>query len=373
MSASQDANFKLLKTLFPFYLLPETVLAQIAVSSIRRVFIAGESVFTPGEPANALHIIISGTVRLRGKQKKNTKDLAFLNRGDLFGLEALSRDHEYSTLALCDTRAVIQTIQRETLFAASSEDATLQRALNMLRRSHAFSRDLDLAWLSAEEPVVLVSRRHPFILISRILLWGSLALLFFGLFLYLAFTSASSSSFFIFLAILFLCSGLGVAAWSALEWSNDYLIVTHRRVTLQQQMVGFYEGRQESPWDAVLSIGMDSSVWSRMIGYGTVTVRSYTGDLHLERLPEPDLIYALLEWTRERVANERRRDDRARIREALAARLENRSNPDMASNPRTWVGNEDSMYQSGSFSDFLARFSICEMSAGGASPITHTG
>jgi len=269
-----------------------------------------------------LHIVISGTVRLRGKQKKNTKDLAFLTRGDLFGLEALSHDHEYSTLALCDTRAVILTIPGETLFAASSEDNTLQRAIKMLRRSDAFTRNLDLAWLSPEEPLVLVSRRHPFILITRVLLWGSLALLLFGLFLYLAFTATSSPSFFIFLAILFLCSGLGVAAWSALEWSNDYLIVTHRRVTLQQQMVGFYEGRQESPWDAVLSIGMDSSVWSRMIGYGTVTVRSYTGDLHLERLPEPDLIYALLEWTRERVANERRRDDQARIREALAARLE---------------------------------------------------
>lgn len=372
MAGSEEANLNFLKTLFPFYLLPEEILFKLAAASRRRAYSAGESIFKPEDDAAFMCVVVSGTIRLRGKKNKNTKDIAFLTAGDLFGIESLGHEYAFKTLALCDTRAVVLFLPAESLHEAAETDAGFKRVLRMLRRSDSFSRKLDLAWLSPEEPILLVSRRHPFILVTRLLLWGSLTLAVFAFLLYQSFTATTASSFFLFLSILALCAGSGVALWSALEWTNDYLIVTKRRVTMQRQMVGFYEGRQESPWEAVLSIGLDTSALSRVIGFGTVTVRSYTGDLRLERLPEPDLVYALLETTRQRVVIEKRRDDRARIREALAARLEKREPAGGKLAKKVRPQDDGMMYNSGSLSDMLARFfGLRLVSQGGITYHTH--
>ena len=372
MSGSQEANFNFLKTLFPFYLLSDETLLDMAATARRKAFNAGDSIFAPDQAANMLCLVVSGTIRLRGKRRKTTRDLAFLTSGDLFGLESLGREQVYKTLALCETRTVALLITVASLWKAAENEHIFKRVITMLHRTDLFARRLDLDWLTPEEPILLVSRRHPFILITRLLLWGTLTLALFAFLLYQSFTSATASSFFLFLSIFCLCLGGGVSLWSALEWSNDYLIVTKRRVTMQRQLVGFYEGRQESPWEAVLSVGLDTTAWSRVIGFGTVTVRSYTGDLLLERLPEPDLVFALLETTRQRMAMEKRHDDAARIREALTSRLEGRENTRGKLAKKSRPQEDGMMYSSGSISDFLARFfGLRLVSQGGITYHTH--
>jgi CRP-like cAMP-binding protein len=372
MSAAGEANFNLLKTIFPFYLLTDETLQAMAVAARRRAFNPGETVFAVDQEAEFLGVVVSGTIRLRGKRNNTTKDLAFLTSGDLFGLEALGNDGEFKTLALCESRSVVLMIPRQSLHQAAAEEHIFKRVISMLHRSDAFSRRVNLPWLTPDEPILLVSRRHPFVLITRLALWGTLSLALFAFLLYQSFMSTTTSGFLLFLAILALCVGSGVTAWSALEWSNDYVIVTRRRVTMQRQMVGFYEGRQESPWEAVLSVALDTTAWSRVIGYGTVTVRAYTGDLRLERLPEPDLVFALLETTRQRLAVDKRRDDQARIREALTSRLEKRQSPAGKLEKKSLPADDGMIYRSGSVSDFLARFfGLRFVSQGGITYHTH--
>ncbi len=94
------------------------------------------------------------------------------------------------------------------------------------------------------------------------------------------------------LAFLALGFGLFVTAWSALEWSNDYFILTKDRVLMQRMLIGMFDSRQETPMTAVLSTGLERSFLGRLIGFGTVTARAYTGDLALPNLPDPDLVFA---------------------------------------------------------------------------------
>lgn len=372
MSGSETANFTFLKSLYPFYLIAEESLAEIARASERMVYGAAESIYKDGDEVDFLYFIVSGTVRIRGKRKKNTKDLAFLNRGDLFGIDGLTQDQLAHTLAYCDSRVVVIRIPRDVLLEAASHDSTLRRALRMLLKSSELSRKLDITWLTPEEPMLLVTRRHVYFLFTRLLFWGTLTLAAFAVPLYFAFTTVSSSSFFLFLSILLLCIGGVICIWAGLEWTNDYIIITSRRVSSQRQMVGFYEGRQESPMDAVLSIGVDSSAWGRIIGFGSVTVRSYTGDLRLEKLPEPDLVSALLESARRQKEIERKHDDHARIRETLTHRLEDHGKPGTKPIADSRVKIDGLIYNSGSLSDLLARFfNLRVVSQGGVTYRTH--
>ena len=372
MSATEAANLQFLKSLFPFYLLQPESTAELAKSAERLVYPNAETIFNAGEELNYLYIIVSGTVRIRGKIKKSTKDIAFLRRGELFGFDALANDQVSHFLAMCDSRVVIVRIPRDTLKHVAASDVKLRNALRMLSRSSNLARKLTVSWLSPEEPILLISRRDVYFLLTRVVLWGLVTLTGFALLLYAAFTSTSSSSFLLFLSILTLGVGTAMCTWAGLEWTNDYIIITQRRVTSQRQLVGFYEGRQESPMDAVLSIGVDTSAWGRAIGYGTVTVRSYTGDLRLEKVPEPDLLAALLESTRQQAATARKRDDQERIREILADRLQHPEKPHMLPPSANRPQDDRMIYNSGSLSDSLAHFfNLRVVSQGGVTYHTH--
>jgi len=70
MSGSQEANFNFLKTLFPFYLLSDETLLDMAATARRKAFNAGDSIFAPDQAANMLCLVVSGTIRLRGSAER---------------------------------------------------------------------------------------------------------------------------------------------------------------------------------------------------------------------------------------------------------------------------------------------------------------
>lgn len=154
--------------------------------------------------------------------------------------------------------------------------------------------------------------------------------------------------------ISLLVSGV-LTAWAALEWSNDYFFITRERVLVQKKLLGFFESRQESPFSAILSTGLDTSFFGRALDYGAINLRSYTGNLRFNQLPAADLIYELLENQRNRIERETRHDDQDDMREMLEQRLGGDPVRPAVRQRRT-SPEQSSMYQSGSILDLLARF-----------------
>lgn len=358
MQTSSGTNLAFLKTIYPFHLLTDLELAEIAPLVERRAYSEGTVLFRYGELADFLYIIQSGTVKIQCKRKSVESDLEMLTEGELFGEEALGGDGTRQTAAVCTGRVILLRISSALLQQMADANPPLRDAFHLLFNSAGLNRRIDLPWRTPAEPVLLITRRHSFFLIARMVSLGVLALAAFSLLLYLSFTSKTMPVFLLFAAILALGVGLFFCAWSGVEWLNDYFIITRERVISQRQMIGFFEGRQESPLSAILSTGMDSTIWGRTIGFGTIVVRSYTGDLRMDKLPHPELIYGLLESRRQRNTVENRREVQARISEALNQRLHPEKTPVKPSNSRVHEEHSQGIYDSNSIGDLIARFFV---------------
>jgi hypothetical protein len=345
-----------LKRLFPFNLLGETEL--IAISPLFEIaeYSKDSSVFSSGEVPDYLYFILSGNVKVIShspKTKGRENDLA---TGDHFGEEVLSSTDYRLSDAMCMTDTRLLRINKEDLSRLRNQYPAVNKAFNLIYRTYKFWTRLDLPWLGNDEKVLLISRRHSFFLFLRIILVGGAGLIGSGFLLSLAITPTGVSVGLLVLALFILFFGSFITAWAALEWTNDYFFITSERVLAQKKIAGFYDSRQESPYSAILSTGLESTIWGRAIGYGTIHLRSYTGDLSFKRLPFPDVIYELLEFQRHRAARETRQQDRGNIRETLQKRLDGtaagREHPAL-SDLRPDI---TTTYSSGSILDLLARF-----------------
>ena len=355
MLETKQTTFPLLQGVFPFSDLDQRTLAQIAPLIERCNYAAGVTLYEPTQDANYFYFILSGQVEIFLPEKKDIKLLAVLNPFDHFGEDALADFCIRHTQAVSKTRVLLLRISRSNLHKLQEISPMLRRVFKMFLRSYQILCKLQLPWRQAQETVYLLSRRHVFFLWIRIIPILVLTLaLFYGL-LYLGFTVHHGSALWIIFAFLILGFGVVIGSWAAMEWSNDYYILTRDRVIMQKKVVGVFDGRQETPMSAILSTGMDSTFFGRVFGFGAVTARAYTGDMRLNKLPDPDLVYALLEHRRRSLLHEQRRQEQEGMQSILQERLKS---PEVR-NTRPLPRHEPPMavsYYTDSISDLLARF-----------------
>ena len=345
-----------LKSIFPFSQLRDDELVRIAPFFEQVAFPAGATIFSDGYPAGEVFFILSGQVKLTCRQKNKSKTLGLLGAGDHFGDEALVREHLYETRAVCQTQVSALRIRGSKTRAIADSSTDVRGAFNFFNKTQQMACREKTPWRNESEAVVLMSRRHPFFLVLRVLVTGILSLLAFSFLLFASLESKDSSPFLLILSFLALIAGACLCGWSAFEWTNDYFVITQDRVLVQKKLVGFYESRRESPINAILSVGIDTSFFGRMMGYGSVTVRTYTGDLRFDRLPSPYLIHALLETRREKAANQMQTAEKDEIRVALSSRKQGTASQKTAESKSRPQDFSQEGYDSGSFSDLLARF-----------------
>ncbi len=111
------------------------------------------------------------------------------------------------------------------------------------------------------------------------------------------------------------------AGWNALDWANDYSIVTSLRIAWMERLYGLYDSRQEAPLSTIQSIDVQTTQLGRIFGYGNVIVRTYTGPLVLPDVEYPEDVASMIRqhWEQSRVTN--KRDEISQIEQTLRRRL----------------------------------------------------
>jgi uncharacterized membrane protein YdbT with pleckstrin-like domain len=345
----------ILKTIFPFTLLNEAEIKKFAYSFEQVNFPAGATIFSDGYPANDLYFILSGSVKVTFHKKNHDEVIGTFSAGDHFGEESLTANKLHQTRAICLSDVSVLRIKGRKARVIGEAFPQIRNVFSLFQKTFHLSCSENLPWRSDAEGIELFSRRHPFFFIIKILVVSGISLVVFSALLFFALASKNSFGLLLGLSCLAALAGFGLCMWSALEWANDFFIITHDRVTVQKKLIGYYESRHESPVSAILSVGIDTSLLGRLLGYGTVTVRTYTGDLRFERLPFPYLIHELLEIRRQDAELQANQAEKREIREALTGSMEPHSSPKTSKSPST-ARPYDETYHSGSFSDLLARF-----------------
>jgi hypothetical protein len=113
----------------------------------------------------------------------------------------------------------------------------------------------------------------------------------------------------------------GWLLWKLIDWSNDFSIITNRRVVSLEKVALFYESRQEAPLDAILSVETRTSQWGRWIGYGDVVIRTYTGVINLKKMSKPDLIVRLINDERGKASHQSNKLQRISKEDTLRSRI----------------------------------------------------
>ncbi len=312
---------EILSNIHFFDMLSEDQLLAISEQMDTVFFKQEEIIYEEGAEADGFYIIVSGRVSIQEETNQGPIEISICQKGDYFGEEGLAFDRfrKVSAQALSNVIAIhVDQQQVEDLMEDYPEIIKpIQLTINSFRLflKHPFN------WRGPREAVHFVARKHKFFLWLGLLfpiLVGSASLLLFLYFNFLAPPHSKwASILFGFITLLF----LGWFLWKLIDWSNDFSIITNRRVVALEKVVLIYESRQEAPLDAILSVETRTSQFGRWIGYGDVIVRTFTGVINLKKLASPELVVRMINDERGKASSQSEKLQKITKEDMLRSRI----------------------------------------------------
>jgi hypothetical protein len=178
-----------------------------------------------------------------------------------------------------------------------------------------------LNWRKPEEAVYFIGRRHPFFLARRFIgpfLVGFAALIAFSLLILDNVNLGNLVLPGIVVGLFF----VGYCIWEYIDWTNDFSIITSRRVNFQEKIIFLYDARSEALLTAIRSVETYVDQIGLVLGYGNVIVHTFAGDIFLERIAYVKDVAALLEEQRRRAITTMAKEDIQAFKKTIRQRIE---------------------------------------------------
>lgn len=279
----------------------------------------GEAIYKQGAKGDRIYFIYSGQVQLT--QIVNSKSvLTDLGEGDYFGEDALVLPRLRSASAAAATAASLFWMDIRVFEEMLHRIPTLKFNLKIAMTSRSRARSARLRFLNPGEVIYVMIRRHPFFLwLNLFLPVLAAAIGIASLVVGMKYLPASNG--------LTACGAVGVIAlvgwfgWVILDWANDYYIVTSQRLIWLERVALIYDSRQEAPLSTLLSVNVETTMIGRILGYGDVIARTYTGLIRLERIGNCEVVASMIEeyWSRSKTTSHK--EESEKMEEALRRRL----------------------------------------------------
>lgn len=279
-------------------------------------------IFEQDAPVESFYFLLSGRVELV-RHDKDEEVKVILSEQDYFGEEALA-DTPPPRLATATalTNVIVLRFNGDLIEELKKEYPKVDAAFRLVAASYQLAMRIRMPWRGPREVVHYIGRHHPIFLVLRLILPVLLALLTTIVTSYLDVVLFRGSALGMGLLLLVVLVNLAWLAWVIIDFYNDYSVVTNRRVAYLRKILLIYDSRQEVPLDAVLADDVRTTQLGRIIGYGDIFVRTYTGELILSRLAQPYLIVNLINEMREKAKASRKRARLESIDQIIRRRLQ---------------------------------------------------
>lgn len=293
----------------------EQLAAELPIESIRE----GNLVFEQASPAKAFYFIINGRVNalLVDQQKENK--IGTYKEGDYFGQDAIQPHGFYSMRTQTATDVTVAVLSHDAYIRLIRRYPLLEESFDVMVQSYRLNLRQDFTCDPDRETIHFIARKHVIFLFLRLLIPSGVSL--FSILPWVTFFTRLPSTFMLILSAFLTLLGMGLLFWFWLDWSNDYVVITDRRVIYQERVVLMYESQQEAPLEAILSDDILTTFWGRWLGYGSVVVRTFTGTLTLPRLAHPREVKMILAERRTRATSQGRRTRRDMMTDVIRRRL----------------------------------------------------
>lgn len=310
-----------LKALPLFAGLNERELALVAGLVEHISFPQDAIIFKQGDPSDKFYVIESGRVGITVHDETGAEAwLSRLEAGDFFGEAGLLRAEKRN--------ATVTTLSETSAFAFDQD--SLQR---VLQRFPAIKKQLTskarvrtgggwkhFGWELEDEVTLLVARRHPIALIRAVPAVATETIILVALLALTPLAHGLLQQALVMLTILvFIVWGLSIS-WHIVDWANDFLIVTDKRVVHIERVLFISEVRSEIPMDAVQDVVMSrKSPLATWFNYAGLRIQTAGGGGHItfDFLRNPEAVQQQILQQRRRVATEKRNVTEAAIRHEL--------------------------------------------------------
>lgn len=311
-------------------------LAALAPALRPQTFQTDELIVRAGEAApREFYLIRAGVVRvlLPGQGLEAVKRLG---PGECFGQAVLLRRRRAHV-------ATLQAAEPVQLLALSAENFTLlidnyprvrARLLGSeevrrgfqrpkpprrwrLGRNRAAGPRPRFEWLHRGEKLYLVLRRHRIVLAEKI--WLPIALWVVGWVVALGIGFAVQQWSLVLILMLVIALAAGVFIYTGwLNWSNDFFVLTNRRVIHLERDLFYSETREETFLSGIRSLDFKKpDFWARQLNMGHITVKTLAAPVSMTYVPEVDRLHRILKKLWDRSQTWRYQVDLQSIRERL--------------------------------------------------------
>lgn len=309
-------NFYLFKTLSPAVVDKITAKAHLVKVQPQRI------IYRAGSENKYFYIVISGSL-LEQRVGKEDFSLA-LSETECFGYEALSAErYPYRSSVTAKTSSILLSIENQDILDLSKQIPELKQIFSLLLRNYHLQQRKHLSWRNSGERVLYMSRRHISDLYTGLIAPLGVAVLGYlvVLVLFNLLPQPVSPSIFQWSGFVAILCVLW-AMYNIVDWTNDYYIFTNQRVVLLEKVILFYDSRQESPLEAVQSITTSTELFGRMMTFGNVSIRTYTGLVNFPHIEAPQMIINLVENSVRMIRDQHLADQSKQIEQSIRDRIQ---------------------------------------------------
>lgn len=273
----------------------------------------GETLYHRGQPGKNFFIIISGDITLHYGEGRSTH----VGWREHFGEEALLNDQPRLATARAAGETTLLSLHERPFHLLLETFPVIHNMLVAINDSDRLARTQPFAWLGEGEKIRFIDRKHILTFYASLILPFLLATLTTAGIIFL------QLDLLIFLPLSFVFYG-SWGVWSWIDWGNDFYIVTSERVAWVEKVVWLHDQRREVPLGSVLSVNISTHQLQRLIGYGDVIIRTYTGNMPMNNAGHPAVLSALIQEAHF-VSQERYKQTEAnKIDETIRDRLSDR-------------------------------------------------
>lgn len=230
-----------------------------------------------GEEADSLWVLLDGGASIRALDKGGNQMFAASAQGPTyFAEEALLGQLSQESTVEAQPGSTWLRFHWRDLEAVSRQTKSNLRAQLRIRTSKAVRRNdedspPEYEWLQPGEQVIVFSRRHWVAFVRKMLPAIVIFVILFIIFVLADLIPGPQQLLRLVIILLLIVVGLAIA-WGTVDYFNDWLVITNRRVVHQEKVLFVNEWRKEAPLEQIQNVNFESDWLGKILNYGTMTI-----------------------------------------------------------------------------------------------------
>jgi len=320
MQVSRNVLVKMIQKCFPFNQLDETAIQHLIEKSEVLFFENGQMIFQEGTPGGHLYLILEGRVSVLQEKRGLPFVINQKMDGGVFGEEVLLPSRKRMATLKAEANLMVLKIPAAFLTSFLSEYPDISKSLEILTSTYKNLINRRDA-LTLNESIYYFGRPHIFLYLKRLVLPLILAACLIFTFFLLSGNDNYSTASWIALAAGSIMVLASIFSWQYLEWRRNTLNITARRVISNDIRLLKSEAVMDTPFNTVMNIRLTRTLVGKILGFGDLSIDTYTGEHRIPAVPKADQVQRLVEFLLDSAKAESQTKERESFKEILENQL----------------------------------------------------